>query len=192
MANDHDKKGAYPGGFWDDLRSPATAINPPGQAADPDVDANSGLLLFDAGGTELVYVINQMPHGWIEGTTLKPHVHWMKTTSAAGNVLWRMRYRWANVRGILTDWSDPVSEATVATADNDTANEHMITSFGDIDIPEGRLSMMMIFEIARIGGDALDTYAADAALLEFDVHYKKNAPGSVQEFIKYNDERQYI
>lgn len=188
---DNDKKGTYPGGYWDDLRSAATAINPPGAASDPDVDPATGLLLFDAGATELVYVAVQLPHGWVEGTTLRPHVHWVKTTSAAGAVAWRMRYRYANVGAVLSDWSTAVTETAPAVSDGDTANKHAITTFGDIDIPDGRLSMMLIFEIARVGGDVADTYGADAALLEFDVHYKKNAPGSVQEFVKYNDALQY-
>jgi len=189
--SDNDKKGAYPGAYWDDLRSPATAINPPGAASDPDIDPNTGLLLFDAGGTELVYVITQLPHGWVEGTTLRPHIHWMKTTSAAGAVAWRMRYRYANVGGVLSDWSTAVTELVPAVSDANTANKHALTAFGDIDIPAGRISMMMIFEIARVGGAAEDTYGADAALMEFDVHYKKNAPGSVQEYVKYNDALQY-
>ena len=73
-----DKEGVGP--RWDDLKFPATAINPPGQASDPDVEATSGLLLFAAAGTELVYALAQMPHHWEEGSDIKPHVHWTKTT----------------------------------------------------------------------------------------------------------------
>ena len=190
---DNEKKGAYGGAYWDDLRSSATAINPPGAAADPDVDTSTGLLLFDAGSTELVFVAVQMPHGWIEGSTLVPHVHWMKTTAEAGDVSWRMRYRYANAGDVFSAWSSPVTVSSVVpgTPDNDTAEKHLISTFGDLSIPTGRLSMMMIFEIARIGGAAEDTYGADATLLEFDVHYQRNQPGSSQQFVKYQDARQY-
>ena len=38
--------------------------------------------------------------------------------------------------------------------------------------------------VSRIGGDALDTYGADAKLLEFDVHYLVDSLGSGGELIK--------
>jgi hypothetical protein len=191
---DHDKKGSLGGAWYDDLRSPVTAINPPGAASDPDVDPLTGLMLFDANKTELVYVINQMPHSWIEGSDIFPHVHWAKTTAAAGNVVWRLRYRFCNVGDVLTAWSDPitVSSTVSGTSDTNTAYKQLISSFGALEFPNGRISMILIFEIARIGGDLADTYNADAALFEFDVHYKLNQPGSVQEFVKYADARQYI
>ena len=98
--------GAAGDGVWDDLRFPATAINPPGQASDPDVEASSGLLLFDSNGTELIYAFVQMPHAWKEGSSISPHVHWQKTTSAAGDVLWRMRYKMAPIGEVMdADWS---------------------------------------------------------------------------------------
>ena len=79
---------------WDDLTFPATAINPPGQASDPDWDNTKGGWLFDANGTEQLWVIAQMKHGWAQGSDLKPHFHWEKTTSASGTVLWRRIYTW--------------------------------------------------------------------------------------------------
>ena len=61
MSTDNEMKGALGGAYWDDLRAPVTAINPPGAESDPDLDASTGLLLFDAGGTELVFLMMQMP-----------------------------------------------------------------------------------------------------------------------------------
>ncbi len=37
---------------------------------------------------------------------------------------------------------------------------------------------MLIMQLSRIGADELDTYAADARLLEFDFHYEIDRPGS--------------
>jgi len=69
---------------FDDLRFPATAINPPGAVNDPGFDATNGGWLFDAVATEVLFLIVQMPHSWKEGTSIEPHIHWQKTTSDAG------------------------------------------------------------------------------------------------------------
>lgn len=175
-------------GVWEDLRFPATAVNPPGQASDPDVELTSGLLLFAAAGTELVYVFVQMPHAWKEGSAISPHVHWQKTTSAAGNVLWRLRYKHAPLAGVMdAAWSAPLDITTpvAGTPDTDTADYHMLSSFDpDIDMTGYPISHCILFEVSRIGGDALDTYGADARLLEFDIHYQIDSAGSTQLFTK--------
>ena len=171
--------------WWDDLRAPATAINPPGAVADPDISTDTGLLLFDATATELCFVAMQMPHSWVEGSAIVPHVHWHKTTSAAGTVAWRLRYRYANANETLSAWSDPITVTVPYVSDADTAERHAISSFGELQFEGGRISMMWLFELARVGSG--DTYAADAELLEFDVHYQlAQQPGSGPQWKKYD------
>jgi hypothetical protein len=148
------------------------------------VSATDGLLLFDADATELCFVAMQMPHGWVEGSAIVPHVHWHKTTNAAGTVAWRLRYRYANPGNVLTAWSDPITVTTPDVSDADLAERHAITSFGNVQYADGKISMMWVFELARVGSG--DTYAADAALLEFDVHYQKSQPGSGPQWRKYD------
>lgn len=46
------------------------------------------------------------------------------------------------------------------------------------------LSSIIKWKIARIGGHTSDALASDAVLLEFDIHYQKDADGSRQEYIK--------
>jgi hypothetical protein len=171
--------------FWDDLRSPATAINPPGAEADPDVSTTTGLLLFDKDATELCFIAIQMPHSWAEGSVIVPHVHWQKTTSAAGTVAWRLRYRYANVGEDMSAWSSPITVTVPAVSDADTAERHAISSVGELQFDRGKISMMWLFELARVGSG--DTYAADAELLEFDVHYQvTQQPGSGPQWRKYD------
>jgi hypothetical protein len=176
---------------WDDLKAPATAINPPGAASDPDRETTTGLLLFAANGTELVYLLLQMPHSWKEGSAISPHVHWTKTTSASGGVAWNLKYQILPIGAVGPGtWTDLgiVSSPVAGTPDNDTAWEHLLTSWGDIDMNDGvsnySLSTCILFELSRIGANAADTYAADARLLEFDVHYQIDSLGSEEEFIK--------
>ncbi len=170
--------------YWDDLRFPASAINPPGQASDPDFDTTNGGWLFDDNSTELVFLMAQMPHAWKEGTALRPHIHWQKTTSASGNVLWRLEYKKAPI-GEVMDAAFTTLDTTTAVAgtpDTDTADKHLISSFEHIEKVGGGLSDMLVMKLSRIGGDGSDTYGDDARLLEFDFHFEIDSFGSAEEF----------
>lgn len=176
----------YHDDYWDDLRFPATAVNPPGLGSDPDFDTTNGGYLFDASSTELVFFAAQMPHQWREESTIRPHVHWQKTTSATGNVYWRMEYKWAPKNTVMDAAFTTlnVTSTVSATPDTDEADKHLISSFGDITASGKGLSDMLMIKISRIGGDAADTYNSDCRLLEFDIHYRSNSLGSVAEFAK--------
>ena len=172
--------------IWDryeDLRAPATAINPPGAASDPNRDTGDGTLLFDAGGTELVFVLMQLPHSYKEGTDVSPHIHWCKTTSAGGNVIWQMRYRVYRIGEVAEAWST-LTTASVLTADADTAELHAMAEWEDVSGTLLGISDTIIFQVQRTGGAGADTYGADARLLEFDIHYQADSSGSAAEFTK--------
>lgn len=179
---DYDIRGSSP--RWDDLRFPVTAVNPPGQVSDPDVDVNSGLLLFASNATELIFIIAQMPHSWLLGSEVRPHVHWCKSTSAAGNVAWRLRYRLSPIGAVSTDWVDHGFANEPATADDNTAFQHIINAWEPIQMTDMTLSGIINFELTRVGANALDTYGADARLAEFDLHYQVDSRGSRQEYRK--------
>ena len=167
---------------WEDLRFPASAVNPPGGASGPALNTTNGTYLFDATGTELVFGLAQMPHSWAEGSAIKPHVHWMKTTSAAGNVFWQLDYKMCPIGEILDSEFTTLSSSTSSIPDTNTAGKHLVTEFGIIDMTGKTSSDMIILKLSRIGGNAADTYAADAEFLEFDLHYQVDSLGSANEF----------
>jgi len=172
---------------WEDLRFPVQAINPPGQASDPDVETTTGMLLFAAASTELVFGVAQMPHAWKEGTTIIPHVHWSKTTSAGGNVLWQLDYEVVANGAVATlAYGEQLQSvaAVTGTPDGDTANEVLISSFGDLAMTGKTVSCLIIWKLSRIGGDGTDTYGADARLFELDFHYEIDSFGSNEEYTK--------
>ena len=165
---------------WDDLRFEATAVNPPGQASDPDWDTTKGGWLFSGSGTETLFVMVQLPHTWAQGTELRPHFHWERTTSASGTVLWQMRYQWS-VHTEAREDEVTINSSTPVT-NSDVADTQMITVMPAIDATGKLISSMLIVQIERLGGS--DTYAADARLLEFDIHYQMNSGGSASEYSK--------
>ena len=173
--------------FCENIRIPSTSINPPGQAADPDIEATTGLPLFDNSVTELVFAVIQMPYKWSLGTEIHPHIHWEKTTSAAGNVAWRIRYKHAPVAGVRdAAWTDLgiVTTPDQNTPDIDTADYQMITHFDEIDMTSKGVEHSILLEVSRVGGDASDTYNDDARLIAIDVHIHMDAPGGIRENVK--------
>jgi hypothetical protein len=170
----------YSDEFTEDLRFPAQGINPPGAPSDPDRDNTDGTLLFDAGRTEIVAGVAQLPHAWKEGDDIEPHVHWCPTTTDTGDVLWRLTYSIADVGEVF-----PASSAKFRWgAAPGTAETHVLSSFGDVTMTGKTISTIMKWTLSRIGGDAVDTYPADARLLEFDIHYQVDRPGSRQRYVK--------
>ena len=65
--------------YWDDLRAPATGINPVGQVSPPTVNSVDGSLVFDVNNAVCVWF--QMPYSWKIGSNLYPYIHCSKSTS---------------------------------------------------------------------------------------------------------------
>ena len=173
---------ALPRATWDDLRFPATAVNPPGLASDPDWDGTKGGWLFASNATELLYIIAQLPHSWAEGTEIRPHVHWEKTTSAGGTVYWNLNYQITAIGGPRSAAVD--LGAYTSAQPSDTADIQQITPLGPIDMTGYSLSCMLIMQLSRVHDNANDTYGADARLLEFDFHVQSDHAGSAGEYTK--------
>ena len=184
---DADKSAQDIGAEWDDLRFPAQGINPAGAVAAPDVETDEtkfpGSLLFDGGTSEVVAGVAQLPHGYKKGSDLYPHIHWQKTTSASGGVVWHFYYRISSKTGGSAAWVGPVVGVD-ELPHADTADREAITTFGSISGNGLSLSQIIGWRIYRMPAETADTYAADARLLEFDIHYQIDSAGSGGEFMK--------
>lgn len=166
--------------FWDDLRAPATAINPTGPVSAATPDATTPGLLFAAGQDNLVHVIMQMPHSWLMGSAVYPHLHWEPATNNVGTVKWQLSYRWRNVG----DVSAAMTNLTLLTVETSgTANKIRYSAFDSIDGTTKGLSSILEFSLQRVG--TADTFTGNARLIEFDIHYQLDSRGSRQETAKY-------
>ena len=167
---------------WDDLRFPATAINPPGIESDPDRDALDGCFLFGFISTELIMIIAQLPHNFRLGSMLYPHIHWQPEDNNAGNVLWRLEWQAASVDGGFGGASWHEQELTTAASGD--ADKHSYSTFEPIDMSGYGLTTVLKMRLKRLGGNIEDTYGNDAKLVEFDIHYQKDSIGSGQQLDK--------
>lgn len=169
---------------WEDLRFPASQIDPVGLVSDPDLDTDltafPGTLLFHPTIDNIIAGVAQMPHAWAEGTSIRPHVHWMKTTATAGSVDWDFRYRMMEpgaAAGVWSAWIPGIAAGINGT--ENAADTHYVDQFGLIDMTGFGDSAMLAWQIRRSA--STDTYPDDARLLEFDIHYRINSLGSETE-----------
>ena len=166
---------------WTDLRVPASSINPAGQTGAAAIDTGEtdfpGSILFVHTGKTMIAGVVQLDHDTKVGAgcVLKPHIHWAKTTSAAGEVVWEFLYRLiGNVGDVAGDWST-ADNGTLAISHADTADSHAITAFSSIDLTNARASSMYAFRLYRAPAETGDNYDATVRLYELDFHYQRAA-----------------
>lgn len=167
---------------WDDLRFPAHGINPAGQTDAPAVDTATfpGTLLFSTSAVNLIAGVAQMPHDWARGSELRPHLHWAKSTSASGGVVWEWCYAIADIGGTFGAYSAWIP-ATAVVADGNTANKHALDSFPSLAMTGYKESTMIAWQIRRNTAATADNYGAVARLFEFDFHYQVGKLGTATE-----------
>lgn len=156
----------------EDLRFPANVIGVgqgAGTAADYDSFINGTVALyFDDSLDEEAYVAAQIPHTRSPGSDLELHFHWSPTTTGSGNVTWCVEYVQANINGTF-----PSSTTTICVSDpaDGVIHKHQMSYEIVVNGSNITYSNMFLFRIYRDANSASDTYASDAALLEFDIHY---------------------
>lgn len=185
---------SYSDTYWDDLRVSANTVKVQGESNNPTWDTlvgNLQMLWFDKNTMEQVFFEIQLPHRYKVGSNISPHVHWVpKANGGAGHVVsWGLEYVWASIGETFSGTSTTIyGNAHTPSADTSViANRHYLTSLTDIiGTGKGFSSMLIcrLFRNATGGGDSADTYDDDAGLLEFDVHFEIDSPGTREEFIK--------
>ena len=169
---------------WDDIVIAASALG--AGASAPNLVSflgagNLKILSFDGGATmEQLYGSFEMLHTWKEGTTISPHVHWSPTTADAGDVKWQLEYSISNQAGTFPAVT-PISGTGAAGG---TAWTHNFTAFTDITMSGITIGAIVNFRLFRDPGDGADTYAANAGLSSFGVHFQKDTAGSASRTTK--------
>lgn len=179
---------------FEDLRVPMSSTRR-GAAEDPlyskfrdDGSGSVGVYgsWFRTNQTEDLFFEVQMPHGWKEGSTLYPHIHWSPKTNTGGNkVRWGFEYIWVNVGGTFGNTTVTYAEDPIPPiGGSPTAYQHVISDFPSIDGTGQTLSSMLVCRVFRDGTHANDSYNNSALMLQFDFHYEIDADGSREEYNK--------
>ena len=172
------------GDMWDDLRFPVQGINPAGATDAPSVDNVladfPGTLLFSGSQENVIAGVAQMPHSWVRGSAIRPHIHWSKPTGSASAVTWEFYYRHLGLLGdVAGAWVGPVAGTLVPVSAPGTTNAACITTFGDLDMTGKRESSCIAWQIRRQGSSDSDN--GTARLYEFDIHYQVGKAGTITE-----------
>ena len=168
---------------WDDLRFAPDAFNPLGIAGPPTLDNATvpGTWLFSGTTENNIAATRQVPHRWQAGSTMQPHIHWEKTTTAAGSPLWQECYSIANVGAVFPAYSAWIN-ATNAVRHADTVRMRALDKFPELTMPNKRESCVINVKIRRLPTDPLDNYGDDARFVEFDIHYLSDKDGTEEEY----------
>ncbi len=165
--------------LWEDLQFPAQALNPAGSAGSAVLSttwgpsANMPSILFAKDVTQCVFVNAQLPHSYVPDTSIHPHLHVSPRTTTAGNVVFVMRYTWANLGQFFAAETVVTNVMTITSGDQ---WKHRLFNLGTNGIAPsatmGGASSVLSLRLERQGGNPLDTYNGDIDVLGFDIHYR--------------------
>lgn len=172
----------YDGVYYEALRFPASVASV-GAGAGNAVDVDLyGRLLFATNQDEEAFFHVQMPHSYVAATNIIPHVHWAKTTSAGGDVVFKLDYDCKDIGETFTGSLGATLTFAYITDDADTADLHARAGHVGFDPAFVGVSGMCMMRLWRDVSE--DDYAADVVVHEFDVHYQLDQPGSRAEAVK--------
>ena len=167
------------GPSWEDLRFPAQSINPSGAptGASFDTTTRPGTLIFSGTAENHVAGVAQLPHSWLEGSAIRPHIHWTKVTAdpSSEGVTWQLRYAIAGINEVIQPYAS-YTTATLVAGNLFDAEHHNISGFGDIALTGYLGSTMILWQLRRLGNT--DSATTDCRLLEMDFHYQIGQVGS--------------
>jgi hypothetical protein len=170
--------------MWDDLRvSPFSAsigagVRPPNIVKFKDNGLGStGVYVygFDEKQEEELFFEVQLPHSWVEGSDIRPHVHFTTPTQTATTLTWGLEYTWATINGVYGD-TNILSQAI----DCPVAYTHTICPLGTISGTGKKISSILICRVFRTTGG----YVGNGILLSVDFHIQLNSMGSYNELNK--------
>ena len=170
------------GNNWEDLRFPVSAIRL-GGASPATAQAYRGgeVLAFANNVNQYVYLTAQLPHSWVEGSNITAHIHWTIPAGGLGggaeNVKWDLTYSWANMNASFPVQSSATLTRNVASV---AANTHLYDAWVELNGAGKTMSSMIIISIKR-DTTVANNYGSAALLLEFDIHYRQDSIGSVNQ-----------
>jgi hypothetical protein len=171
---------------WDDMTIPVEQVFIPGAKAPSWEAFSAGYLLgFEyqavAGNEEEVAFTRQIPHDYLEGSDIIPHVHWSPETDDSATARWCLEYEWRNIGGTYSSTTTVCADQAIDTE----ASDHVVTGLSSgIDGTGMTISSELICRLYRNSSHVNDDFDDKALLIEFDFHYQIDSQGSRTEYVK--------
>jgi len=160
--------------YWDDLTYPAVQTKQ-GATDKPLFDLTEVGLKFPYSDSTHLTVYNvQLPHKWVVGTSIYPHVHYIQV-GQSDTADFILKYRWINMGDTVTDFIR--IEATDCTLLPYTAgtNTHQLAAFPTLDgtgLTRSSILDIKLFRKEDVG------YNGTILVKDFDIHFELVDPGS--------------
>jgi hypothetical protein len=136
---------------------------------------------FDGNATtESLHGSAEVLHGYLEGSDIYFHAHWMPTTANIGEVQWNLEYSWINANGTFAN----PTIITVLQEAGGTAWAHKTAPFPAIDGTGMEHGSAITYRLYRDPTLLNDDYPSDAGLIQIGIHYQVDVYGSRQQFVK--------
>lgn len=127
---------------------------------------------FDGFGTlEEAFGSFEIPHDYVEGSDLYPHIHFHTVDNDPGNVNWKFEYT-------IAYKDEEFSTSAILQLVKPASTKHEIFDIGPIPGDGIKIGTVCHFRIFRDPLDELDTYGPDAILSSIGVHYQADGDGS--------------
>jgi len=134
-----------------------------------------------ASGTDESFFSIHILHDLKKNTELTFHVHWSHIIAApSGSVKWGIEYTTARGYGID---AFPATTTLSSTQAAGPQYQHHITDDDDMTVTIDRNiepDSLILGRLYRDAGDAADTFAEDAYVLNMDLHYQKGQLGTTE------------
>lgn len=159
---------------WDDLVFPASTALIGGGAAPAQTVATSGpsgdqmALRVTQPGNANFWATVQMPHTWVPGTRVYPHIHVQDQNNVLNSLVWTLAYSIADIDGTFP--ADTVLTNLPATIPAGSQYKHLVFDLPDpgIDMSAFKLpSTILRLHYTLTGGNTID-------LISFDCHIFKS------------------
>ena len=164
---------------FDDYLTPGIAVRL-GASAPGIAELRDGLFLpaFDGAATaEQGFFTVHILHGIKPASTPTFHIHWTHNQAApSGDVVWNIDYSYAKGYGAGA-FPAPTTLSTTSTAAAQYV--HVITDDDDMPVDVSvEPDAVLLCRIYRDPTDVADTFAADAFLVNVDMHYERTRVGT--------------
>lgn len=142
----------------------------------------------------------QLPHGYVPGSPLEPHVHVRLDAVTGGSpgqkLLLEFEYVWMNV-GEQRPSSTRIISINYQVRPDDLVQDNTIISFGLVEKADADISSMLDCRFSRITFDPAwgqdfwtpqglenDSFQGSMVFKEFDFHYQRDSAGSREPYHK--------
>lgn len=141
----------------------------------------------------------QLPHGYVEGSAIEPHVHVRLIpggeAEAGQYLLLELEYIWVNVDEKVPE-DTSIVPLNYRVGPEDLNGGNTVISFGFIEKKDAKISSMLSCRFSRITiengwsdfwrpkGLENDSFRGLMVLLEFDFHYRLDSLGSGELYAK--------